>query len=206
MASCYKIFEYWSDKNITEKGEVSKTEGVRVVENLHDPSCFACGRPVDRRTVLGWDKYDKELKDLWSDKNVNSKLQKCHILAKQFGGSDTTDNLFLMCEDCHAESPDTKNSAAFFRWVYRRKKEFSHGFNWKKFMFEWESEITSRGYDFSYFVGSLNPSEGFEIADIAISNCGLHGCSIAPSSVVVELVSEMERRFLEKRKSEINMS
>lgn len=154
MVRCYTIYEYWKDKGITETGEISDTGGIPVVENPYIPSCWACGKPVHKKSVLDWDKYDKEIEELWTDKKVNSVLQRCHILAKQFGGSDEPENLFLLCEDCHEKSPDTQNRNAFFRWVYRRRGETTHGVDWKRLMGDMESEIRDRGYDVASFLES----------------------------------------------------
>lgn len=53
------------------------------------------------------------------------------------------------------------------------------------------------------FWKALDPKEGFDIADKALSNCGLHSMSITQSSVAVCIIDEMERRILEKRKQEL---
>lgn len=51
----------------------------------------------------------QELMQIWN----NVPLQRCHIVAKQFGGSDGASNLFLMCVDCHDKAPNTKSVEAF---------------------------------------------------------------------------------------------
>lgn len=196
MVSCYKIYEFWNGKGITEKGDISDLHGIPVVKEPHRPSCFACGRPVYPKDVLSWDKYDKSVKDLWTNKKVNSRLQRCHILAKQFGGTDEPENLFLMCEDCHAESPDTTNREAFFRWVYRRRSEWEYGIHWKRLLIELEQEVNARGYDLVDISRKLEPKSGFEIAEIAMGRCGLHGTRIAGSSIAIAVADEMERRMM----------
>lgn len=197
MPSCYQIFRHWEDKGILENGEVSDTGGRLVVENPYLPSCWACGRPVDQRNFLSWDKYDHEIKDIWEDKRVNRELNRCHILAKQFGGSNEPDNLFLLCEECHCESPDTKNREAFFRWVYRRKHEFSYGFPLKRMLGEAIEEIRSRGYDVVSFAKGLKGMKCAEVSALvegSVKECGLHGTSIAISSVVVTIVDGLEQK------------
>lgn len=52
---------------------------------------------------------------------VRSKLNRCHIIPHSAGGEDNPNNLFLLCEDCHINSPDTSNQSNFFRWVYNRR-------------------------------------------------------------------------------------
>ena len=90
MPSCYKIFEYWEDKCISSDGKVGvigENDGLRVVWDEHLAQCWACGCVAKQHDMLSWDKYDLDLREVWADKRINSKLQKCHILAKQFGGS-----------------------------------------------------------------------------------------------------------------------
>ena len=209
MPSCYDIFRYWQDKGITENGEVSDTGGRSVVANKHLPQCWACGRPVDRKAVLSWDKYDLEVEDIWRDKRVGNRLQRCHIIAKQFGGSNDTSNLFLLCEDCHALSPDTKNRASFFRWVYRRRSEFIVGHDFVGMMRELPREIKSRGYEVEAFVKEwydLPSHETGNLVDEAFSMVGFHSTSIADSSVVAALVDVMERKVMNARKQKSSLA
>ena len=203
MPSCYHIYDYWKDKGILENGEISDVHGLAVVQNEHLPSCWACGMPVNRRDILSWDKYDHDPKELWSAKKVNSKLQRCHILAKQFGGEAVPENLFLLCEDCHAASPDTKNRAAFFRWVYRKRQEAKYGIHFKKMLQEGAAEIQSRGYEPRQFLCMLDRDEIPAIVEEGMTECGLHGMGIAESSAVICIVDAMERRILEKRAREV---
>lgn len=195
MVSCSKIYEYWCGKGILENGKISDDLGLAIIENDYLPSCWACGKLVNGKDIFSWDKYiEEEPKKLWSDKKVNSKLQKCHILAKQFDGQDTPENLFLMCADCHAESPDVKNREAFFRWVYRRRKERSYGININEMLSLAEYEIKSRGYDPMEFLHMFNVEEVEEIVKECWGECGLHGTHIAESSVVIALIDAMEKR------------
>ena len=131
VPSCYHIFRHWQDKRITAKGEIVEapccSESRRVIDNEFLPSCWACGMPVNPKDCLSWDKYDLSVDEIWKSSRINARLQRCHIVAKQFGGSDEPSNLFLMCPNCHEESPDTQNTAAFFRWIYRRKGEYCWG-------------------------------------------------------------------------------
>ena len=51
-------------------------------------------------------------------------LQRSHILAKSLNGEDKPENYFLLCPQCHAESPDTTDAKLFFAWVrYKRTHE-----------------------------------------------------------------------------------
>jgi len=46
------------------------------------------------------------------------RLQRCHIVPKALGGSDTADNLVLLCGQCHAEAPNVADPS--FMWVWLR--------------------------------------------------------------------------------------
>src|SRR5699024_10375387 len=82
---------------------------------IEEPVCWACGE-------FWWGKYDLEYNDKSIDEylevwnNINP-LERCHIIPKQFGGSNKVDNLFLMCRSCHDKAPNTKSREAFFIWV-----------------------------------------------------------------------------------------
>lgn len=47
-------------------------------------------------------------------------LQRCHIIPKSLGGTDTVDNLFLMCKECHDLAPNTPSRTAFLKWVSKQ--------------------------------------------------------------------------------------
>lgn len=102
MPSKAGIFEYWMnwlDDNGVDWGE---------------PSCWAC-----KKTFGG--KYDIKNPNAGREEIIENwnrvPLQRCHIIPKQFGGSDSPSNLFLMCIDCHDKAPDTRSREAFLKWV-----------------------------------------------------------------------------------------
>ncbi|MFK2827159.1 HNH endonuclease [Bacillus sp. B190/17] len=105
MPSKAKIFEHWMNwlhKNCFDWAE---------------PSCWSC------RKYWG-DKYDiknprasrKEIIRNWN----RVPLQRCHIIPRQFGGSDEVENLFLMCAECHDKAPNTKSREAFLQWTSKQ--------------------------------------------------------------------------------------
>ena len=210
MVSCYSIFDYWRDKAITERGEVVDNSNIvarQVVPDVYLPSCFACGYPVRARDIISWDKYSMSVEDIWKDKRINSVLQRCHVVAKQFGGPDTADNLFLLCSGCHQESPDTKNRAAFFRWVYRRKAECSHGINCSHFTEEIRREVEMRGYNLEEFAKKFAavPREEMDAClDRAWEKCGLHGMHYAASTMMIAAIDSIESKIIEKDQQQLN--
>lgn len=57
---------------------------------ITDLGCFACG--------------------------FDLKIERCHIVPKQFGGQDDVSNLHLLCPNCHAESENLKESF-YWKWL-----------------------------------------------------------------------------------------
>lgn len=137
MAKFGDIFEYWKDKAITEDGRIvteigydgydekehDGIETIPVILDCGEPSCFACGASAD---FYGCKKYDEYLKDdvkkLWDDSNVFHNFERAHILAKSLGGGDKANNMFLLCKECHRDSPDSIYTTEFFRWVFQKRK------------------------------------------------------------------------------------
>lgn len=154
----YKIMDYWRDKAICKNGDViTESEAnkrklgdtISVIKDWGEPMCWGCSKPIigeyekNCETKL----YDEEdIKKLWSDKKVKSKLNRCHIVPVSLDGSDEPDNLFLMCESCHFLSPDSRNAKGFFRWVYRQRNKTEMGFESIPETFRLiDEELTDRG-------------------------------------------------------------
>lgn len=100
-----QIFEHWMewlDKRGFDWGE---------------PCCWACKRHFDNKYDLNKPKATREeIIQNWD----RAPLQRCHIIARQFGGEDVPDNLFLMCKNCHDRAPNTKSREAFLDWVEKQ--------------------------------------------------------------------------------------
>ena len=132
--SHYAIFDYWKDKCITKDGKFEIEIGyeahddrkaniqnsIAVVRDWGEPECWAC-----RQEVPGYDygKIDQGLSEVWKDKNVVHFLNKAHIIPHALGGGENPENMFLLCEECHRDSPDTKYKDQFFKWVYKRRHQ-----------------------------------------------------------------------------------
>lgn len=124
----YDIFDYQKDKCITNEGNVEIEIGyeghdetkanvdnsIPVIEDWGEPCCFACG------CSTGIYVQDDDLKKCW---NSVKHLQRCHIVPDALGGSVQPENLFLLCRDCHRDSPDTIYKKEFFKFVFNRRKE-----------------------------------------------------------------------------------
>lgn len=196
------IAQYWSNKVITENGNLIDVEygkaipakSLPIIDDLGEPCCMACSKPV------GNDENESEnLLSKWNEKSVVSALNKCHILAVQFGGGDEENNIFLMCECCHKESPDTKNRQAFFRWIYRRKKEFTYGVDLFGKVNLVAQELAERGYtDFALSV--IEKIKPDEIYPKFKDNIGIHGGSASKSSIIIGVADCYEQALFEKIK------
>lgn len=199
MVTHWDIYNFWKDKYITEAGDIVSWRDpkwrYRAVISDGVPCCWGCGIPADR-SIKGTEwlenepDWDADLKSAWSSKEVSSGLNKCHIYAKQFGGKDSEDNLFLLCEKCHAESPDTKNPKAFFRWVCRKRKERKGGY-----LREWkvtemlEQEFSQAGTSFVEAIVNAGPDIDLsELSAFVDENAGLHGASVSTSSIIASAV------------------
>lgn len=122
MPSNYQIFEYWKDKMLN--GEYNS-----VICDDGEPSCWACGKPIQVETQQLLDECN--FKEIWN--RTSGQLQRCHIIPKALGGSNEVDNLFLMCSDCHEESPNIMSKDIFLSWVTQQRKDCVMGFNARKF-------------------------------------------------------------------------
>src|SRR5690554_1228222 len=98
-----QIVEHWMDR--LDRNAIDWT----------DPSCWACKK-------FWWGQYDIYIENLTFNEILNNwnkvkPLERCHIVPKQFGGSNRVDNLFLMCKECHDRAPNTRSKIAFLSWA-----------------------------------------------------------------------------------------
>lgn len=53
-------------------------------------------------------------------------LEKCHLIPKGLGGSETPDNLVMLCHEHHRQAPNTSISKdIMLNWIEREAKKFS---------------------------------------------------------------------------------
>lgn len=206
MKDLNTIFNYWKDKAIHKSGrvilekeaeEVKFVDTIPVVQDWGEPMCWACNKPIigDYELQCEASPYgNDDIPKIWNDKKVKSRLNRCHILAKQLGGPDNVDNLFLMCEPCHRISPDTRNRDAFMRWIYVQRQTHTFGMNFNEIIKKITEEFKSRGYslkDIAVMFALVNISEE-EICKYMKKNIGKHGFSIAQSSMIIGCVDLLE--------------
>ena len=120
--SKFRIYDYWKDKAITKKFEIKpvsactkEDDALSITEFPDEIFCWACQMPPYQQGT------HRTLSGLW---NGDTLLQRSHILEKSLNGEDKPENYFLLCPQCHAESPDTTDAKLFFAWVrYKRTHE-----------------------------------------------------------------------------------
>jgi hypothetical protein len=85
------IRAYWAEKFTAD--ELARKGFFSTAEFMKIGSCMACG----------WETY----------------LQRCHILARCYGGSDDASNLHMLCMECHYDS-ETIDGDVYWRWFWGR--------------------------------------------------------------------------------------
>lgn len=104
LPSKTEIFEYWKER-IFEHG---------LFIDWGEPSCWVCGfhygaKYDTKRADASW----KEIHSCWE----RMPLQRCHIVPRSLKGTDSVENLFLMCRECHDLAPNTNIPEIFFEWA-----------------------------------------------------------------------------------------
>lgn len=113
----YQIFDYWKDKAVS--GGLLKDTPTHVKAMVYDwgePCCFGCNKWTNKEI------HDKDCgtyRKLWGHRSV--RLERAHIIPHALGGSDSPDNIVLLCKECHLESPDTKYPEMFFLWLAEKR-------------------------------------------------------------------------------------
>lgn len=129
-----------------------------------EPACMACGK-----FDPDWDKPKTPVAK-WN----NAQLEICHVIAKQFGGTEDCSNLILLCKKCHRDSPDVNDDGTAMReWLTDPSPKGSLG--------ELARMVSSRPdfEDIAAIFSTLDPSE---VAEEAIRRAGLHGGMISPAT------------------------
>jgi hypothetical protein len=168
MPNNYQIFDYWKDKNIDNQP---------ILIDWGEPSCWACNKQILVETQELLDNGDFE--EIWN--RTSGHLQRCHIIPKGLGGSNEPENLFLLCPDCHKESPDTTNPKLFFDWIRMKRKRCSLGVDYVKAKQDMEYICKSSNVDIKDLLDFMEVHKN----EFDISKIGTHGVKISMSSVLL---------------------
>ena len=203
----YKIFDYWRNKVIKSDGQVVTfaddynlvDDKIVVDDDWYYPRCWACGEPILRDSKIEkWidkqcisDDEEVNLKQIWNSKETRAKLNRCHIIPGALNGEDAPHNLFLMCEECHVLSPDTKYPSAFFNWVIERRKQMIWGTWHPNYIFQRVDELLKRDYgielkDLMEMIHELGGHNALtNLQEFMKDRIGMHGAKITESSAMV---------------------
>lgn len=203
--SHYKIYDYWKDKAITPKGEVITTRDSHslddeyVVDDAYVPRCWGCGKAAVRDGHLdewitktcGDGDEGTQLKRLWNCKETRRLLNRCHIVPGALGGEDKPANLFLMCESCRIESPDTVYPSEFFKWVVSCRKRMLFGRLHPNYIFEKVDESLKQDYGVTLIellekIHILGGDDKLtDMTGFLMNRIGTHGAKVSDSTQIV---------------------
>lgn len=117
-------------------------------------------------------------------------LQRCHIVAKQFGGDMVPSNIVLLCRECHDEQPDVTDPREVWRWIKETRPRYGYG----TLKLERALEIAmSRGVDLSLFDKAKSEKLLEDHAGLHLMQSG-SGCRIKASTIawVIEQSCQQE--------------
>jgi len=205
----YVIMDYWRDKAICKNGDIiTEDEAGRrryidtipVIKDWGEPMCWGCSKPIigDYEKKCESESYDEDdIKKLWLDKKVKSKLNRCHIVPASLDGEDRPENLFLMCESCHILSPDSRNKEGFFRWVYRQRQSMDMGReSVEETMRLVNNELVDRGLPTSEEMFAQRPNMNMNDGESYLrSRVSTHGSKLATSSLIVAFADWIEKEY-----------
>ena len=105
---------------------------------------YAQEHPMDLIDLVGDHTYEIILEDegtrCYACGCPTKHLQRCHIVPKSAGGSNENSNIFLMCEPCHSDNPDTVYPEFFFLYVKNRESFVSSQCRQIKFILDYLQE------------------------------------------------------------------
>ncbi|MGM1361116.1 HNH endonuclease signature motif containing protein [Bacillus cereus group sp. BceL297] len=182
----YEIFEYWKDQ--------MDLNGTPFIVDWGEKECFACGKFDYFNEKDEMNDSEDDFKSFW---NKKTKLEKAHIIPKQFGGTYEPSNIMFLCKKCHKESPDFINKEMFLYWITSKRESSACGFDILSIFNELDRiiEVYNKNpkYDFTELniekianiVSKYGPQE---LKEHAIGKLGTHGMEFADSSRAAAVV------------------
>ena len=174
-----------------------------------------------RQIIEHWETkvYEGDMGCDWSDAHNHcwrcgketKSLEMCHIIAEQFSGKKTPDNLVLLCKSCHKEAPDFNEKDKMWDWI-KRTSEINHTtFLDKELIREYKYIF---GDDITTKIQILNvleqdPKTKKELKKIVENHyekAGFHGFEISRSThcyVIIDIIDEVINNDFFKEKLDI---
>lgn len=187
-----EIVEYWKNKGITPDGKVVNLNEIEfdkdvklVVMDIGEPVCWACDKSINK--VYGNGKYYELLQTdptkIWNFSTVKSSLERAHIVPKAITGNNDVSNIFLLCKDCHKQSPDHANETHFYRFIYNQSKRYIQGINIQDFNdFYQNAKVEEIHFDLS----------DFKEIDINSERINTHGFDMSPTTILSEIMEVLK--------------
>lgn len=123
-----QITEYWHGKYLTKDIKIVDTyveNSIPIIDDWGEPSCWGCG--LFNESIYKDSTYQQLVKtdnywDIWDLPTAKICYQKAHIIPHSVGGSNDVSNYFLLCRQCHQESPDMLISDYFFAYIHDNRQ------------------------------------------------------------------------------------
>jgi hypothetical protein len=115
-------------------------------------------------------------------------LERAHIIAKQFDGTEKPSNLLLLCRYCHRHCPDVNDRSEVFRWVNERESESA---KWVKFV---QKGIMLSGISDAQLADINKRTQPSDFLDDLTKLSGIHSNIIKDSTIVAAIASWLRQR------------
>ena len=189
-----EIFDFWKDKYINRNGEIVSNyekDELLVIRDWGEPECWCCGKFC--KGIYKHIKYEDDLKDnihkIWNYGEVKSMLNRCHIIPYSLGGSSEPENLFLLCESCHIQSPDCIESKLFFKWIYYKRKQKKCIYNG----FDIDNMLLEMKYNIDFFNVKIEELSYEHINELYNQKISSHGGKISESTIIMNLIDIIKK-------------
>jgi len=161
-----------------------KTTGDRRTKKRSAAKTF---QPWVRLAVLHWSRivHESDIGCDWIDAHERCwrcgcvrTLQKCHIVARQFGGGDGPENIVALCAECHDEAPDVTDPEEVWNWIRQTRPRFYDSLKFERAI----ALCQARGVDVSRFNQATFSRLMMDCVGLHLMQTGA-GCRIKPSSI-----------------------
>ena len=188
-----QIAEYWCDKYISKDFDIidSYEEGAEpVIADCGEPECWACGmfnEKIYQNKMYDALLHTKNYMRIWNFPEVTY-LQKAHILSNMLGGKSIPENYFLLCKECHQESPDFKDTRFFYAYI-RHTRANVNRVNHRRYN---ELQRAIHELAFQLHKNILTIAKGVENIGVSQEKMGLHITSISLYTIASAIVYRMD--------------